>query len=125
MKIKFGAEQKKYITVAELSIVKQIISDMKEDDGLMEYAEIAARIASGGYVVKVYERSAEIAKNGRIYNAYGDDTENLDIWINAAALTSEGFVMFGIYLTDVWNITGDNEEEIKSHMYIRKFQEVK
>ena len=125
MKIKFGAEQKKYITVAELSIVKQIISDMKEDDGLMEYAEIAARIASGGYVVKVYERSAEIAKNGRIYNAYGDDTENLDIWINAAALTSEGFVMFGIYLTDVWNITGDNAEEIKSHMYIRKFQEVK
>ena len=125
MKIKFGSEQKKYITVAELPIVKQIISDMKEDDGLMEYAEIAARIASGGYVVKVYECSAEIAKNGRIYNAYGDDTENLDIWINAAALTSEGFVMFGIYLTDVWNITGDNAEEIKSHMYIRKFQEVK
>lgn len=125
MKIKFGAEQKKFVTVAEMPIVRQIISDMKEDDCLKEYAEMAARIASGGYCEKVYECSAEIAKNGRIYEQWGEGSGNLDIWIEAAALTSEGFVIFGIYLTDVWSITGDNAEEIRNHMYIRKFQEVK
>lgn len=125
MKIKFGAEQKKIVTVAELPIVKRIMAEMKEDDGLKEYAEMAARIASGGSCEKVYECSAEIAKNRRVYEQWGDGSGNLDIWIEAAALTSEGFVIFGIYLSDVWSITGDNADEIRSHMYIRKFQEVK
>lgn len=45
MKVEFTAEAKKYITVAEAPHVKRIIEEMREDDGLKGYAEMAARVA--------------------------------------------------------------------------------
>ena len=47
MKIKFTADAKKYITVAEMPHVRRIIDEMREDDSLKDYAEMAARVASG------------------------------------------------------------------------------
>jgi len=37
-----------------------------------------------------------------------------------------GFLDFGAYLSDVISLAGDeNRDEIRNHMYIRKFEEVK
>lgn len=44
MKVKFTAEAKKYITVAEMPHVRRIINEMREDDSLEEYAQMAARL---------------------------------------------------------------------------------
>lgn len=126
MKITFTAESKKTITVAEMPTVRQMIESCKEDESTVkEYAEMAARVAVGGYVVKVFEASAEIARNRRAWNNYTNDSGDLDVWISFTALASEGFVIGGAYLTDIWNITGDNSEEIRRHMFIRKFTETK
>lgn len=126
MKITVTADSKKCITVAEMPIVRQIIEELKQnDDTVKDYAEMAARIASGGYVMKVFECSAEIAKNCRVWNAYNADSCDLDVWVDFTAYTSEGFVIGGAYLTDLWSIDGDNTEEIRSHMFIRKFTETK
>lgn len=127
MKITITAEMKKILTVAEMPTVRQMIEQAKQDDDTAkEYAEMAARIASDGYVIKVLECSAEIAKNCRVQDAYTADSGDLDVWVNFIAYTTKGFVMGGAYLTDIWNITGgENDEEIKSYMYIRMFKEAK
>ena len=126
MKVMLTAEAKKFITVSEMPIVRQMIEGLKEDENTAkEYAEMAARVAMGGYVVKVFEASAEIAKNCRAWNNYTNNSGDLDVWVNFTALTSEGFVMGGAYLTDIWNITGDNNEELRGHMFLRKFTETK
>lgn len=125
MKVKFTAKQKQYITVAELPIVKRIIADMKDDDNLQEYAQMAARVASrSNETFEILKADATIAKNCRIYDNYGENSGTLDIWLEAYAFNSyKGFYNIGIYLTDVWNICGENREEIRSHMYIEEYTE--
>lgn len=126
MKIKFTAEQKKYITVAELPEVKKIIADMKEDTGLKDYAEIAARIVSRDNGNEILKAEAEIAKNNRIFNRYTDESGTLDIWLTVYAFNSyKGFYTIGAYLSDIWESTGDNAEELREYMYIREFIEKK
>lgn len=124
MKIKFTTEAKEYITINELPAVKRIIAEMKEDTGIKDYAEIAARVASGyNGKFEILKSEAEIAKNARVNNAYGEDSENLDIWLNIYAFDSfAGFFEIGIYLTDVWAVTVDNAEEIKTNMYIQRYE---
>ena len=62
MKIKFTSEQKKFITVAELPEVNKIIAYMREDTGLKDYAETAARIASRDNCNEILKAEAEIAR---------------------------------------------------------------
>lgn len=124
MKIKFAAEQKRFITVAELPEVKKIIADMKEDTGLKDYAETAARIASRDNCNEILKVEAEIAKNQRVINRYSDKSSNLDIWLTVYAFNDyKGFYKIGAYLSDIWESTGDNSEELRNYMYIREFTE--
>lgn len=124
MKVKFTAETKKFVTVAEVPQVKKIIEEMREDDGLKDYAEMAARVASrSNESFEILKAEAEIAKNRRAFDNYGEGSGTLDIWIEAYAFNSyKGFYNIGIYLTDVWNISGDNKEEIRNHMYIEEYR---
>lgn len=125
MKVKITQDAKQYLTVAEMPKVREIIKDMKEDDGLNEYAQIAARIASGENAdFEILKAEAEIARNGRNWDNFSDGSGKLDIWIEVYAYNNYyGFYNIGAYLTDIWNVTGDNHEEIRQHMYIRKYKE--
>ena len=131
MKIQFTKDVQRIITVSEMPAVRKIIKDFREgDDKVEEYADMAACLIAGcGCSVHTIEAKAEIAKNCRVWNAYSDESEQLDIWITFTAVVNgmETMVlMVGAYLTDIWQI-GDpeNNETIKQHMYIRKFVEVK
>lgn len=129
MKVIITKESKRYITLEEAAIARKIISDCREDGmSPADYAKIAIdAVGTRGYnwCVKIYEASAEICKNCRIWDAYGDGTRDLDIWITATAKTVNGFIEIGANLSDIWSITSDNGEEIASLMYVRQFQEVK
>ena len=128
MKVKLTQEYKKYITVAEMPTVREIISDMKEDlSTVEEYAEMAIQAAYDGIAYsEILKASASIAKNQRAWNAYSDHSETLDVWIEATAyVNGNEFIMIGAYLTDIWQIGSDNRKEIASHMYIRRFKEAK
>ena len=125
MKIKFAAEQKKIVTVAEMPEVNKMIADMKGMDFKWE-AEVAARIASRDNGNEILKIEAEIAKNNRVYDRYTDNSGNLDIWLRVYAFNSwEGFYVVGAYLSDIWESTGKNDEELRGHMYIREFIEKK
>lgn len=126
MKVKFTAEAKKIVTVAEVPEVKKIIAYMKENEtaeSLKDYAAMAARVASkNGYAFEILKAEAEIAKNCRAFDNYHEGSGNLDIWLTVYAFSPlNGFYNIGVYLSDIWQLSGDNAEEIKSHMYIEEY----
>ncbi|WP_124101056.1 hypothetical protein [Ruminococcus sp. Marseille-P6503] len=123
MKVKFTDDAKKIITLSELKAANKIINEMKEDNGLKDYAKMAVRTASSTNInFEILKAEAEIAKNARVNDAYGESSGQLDVWLNIYAFDSyAGFYNIGIYLTDVWAITSDNAEEIKNHMFINHY----
>lgn len=129
MKVQFTNEMKKVVTVAEMPAVRKVIEYMKEDYwSAKDYAERAARIASGCNSVKVLEASAMIAGNRRIHDWYDNGSAQFDVWIKYTAVIDNGFkgiIMGGAYVTDIHAATGNNNEELRSHMYIRRFYEAK
>lgn len=129
MKVTLLKEDKKLITLADAPIVRQIIADMKEDTSIpADYADIAIRAAYDGnaYGVEVLKASAKISTNCRAMNDLTENSGNLDVWIDATAyVNGNEFIMIGAYLSDIWRISCGNRKEIASHMYIRKFKEVK
>ena len=126
MKISITEESKQYLTVNEYEIAKRIVKEFKaaESESIEEYARQAAYIVDGS-VQEVLKANASIARNNRADNALAADTGMLDVWFNITARTSNGFVIIGAYLSDLWQATGENNEELASHMYIRKFTETK
>jgi len=107
----------------------EIIADMKDDEyTAKEYAEmaIAAVYDGNAWGIDIMRSMAKISKNRRAWNIYSGNSRDFDIWIEATASVGiDEFIIIGAYLSDIWQITGSNDEELVSHMYIRKFKEVK
>ena len=128
MKVNLTAEMKKFITVAEMPAVKKVMQYEKENDEwiVQEWAKMAARLVFDDNGTKVIEATARIAKNQRVWDAFDEETRDIDVWIEFTAFSEyrSSFIIAGVYLTDLWQLTKDNADEIKSHMYIRRFEEV-
>lgn len=128
MKVRLTKEAKKWLTLEQAPIAHQIIKGEKENETIAaEYAEMVIRAVYFGSVwdVEVLKSSASIARNGRVWNLYGDGSGTLDIWIDATVCVNDNeFIIIGAYLSDIWQITGSFDQEIVSHMYIRRFKEV-
>lgn len=128
MKVQFTSNMKRFVTVAEMPAVRKVIEAEKENDGwtVHEWAKMAAGIVRPCSSVKVLEASAEIAKNCRIWDAYADGLADFYVWIRFTAFANDdSFVIGGAYLSDLWATSSDNREETISHMYIRRFKEVR
>lgn len=129
MKVRLDKEEKKYITLDEAPLVREIITDMKEDESTpADYAgyAIAAAYDNRTYSIEVLKASAKIAKNARAWNVLNAHSKTLDVWIEATAyVNGDEFIMIGAYLSDIWQISVDNQQELASHMYIRRFKEDK
>ena len=127
MKVNLTAEMKKFITVAEMPAVKKVMQYEKEDDySAQDWAKVAARIVFDDNAAMIIEAKARIAKNQRVWDAFDEETRDIDVWIELTAFSAycSSFIIAGAYLTDLWQLTKDNADEIKSHMYIRQFKEV-
>ena len=128
MKVKFAEKMKKVVTVAELPAAHKVIEAEKENDEwtAQEWAKMAARLVFDDNGAKVIEATARIAKNQRVWDAFDEETRDIDVWIEFTAFSEyrSSFIIAGVYLTDLWQLTKDNADEIKSHMYIRRFEEV-
>lgn len=120
MKVAFTKEAKKFVTIEEAPVAKQIIEECKEYD-LSDLAQTAARVAGGQETYEILKATAEIAKNARVYNYYESNSGTLDVWLEFYAYNwYRGFFEIGVYLSDIWQLDGDNSEEIKSRMYLRE-----
>ena len=122
MKINFTKDMKKVFTLADMEAIKVIktsLEDQKDFDWEVNYA---ALLASNNNVGNVIQYKAYWSKNGRIADYYGEGSGQVDVWIEIYAYdTFYGFYEIGAYISDIWSISSDNHEEIKSNMYINAF----
>lgn len=125
MTVKIDNESKKWMTLYELPIAKDITKDLKEED-IKSDVEIACHCIDPYGVVTVYSATAKIAGNQRVYNYYKDESGHLDVWIDFIAYINGETPMFveaGAYLSDIWQAGPETYDEIRNHMHIRKFTE--
>lgn len=123
MKVKITANSKKIITVAEMPKVQEIIKYFQEEDEtpINDYARQAINIATECLLCnsEILKATAEITKNARANDSILEGSGRLDVWFEFYILDKcTGFYEIGVYLTDLWQINGENNEYIKSHMYI-------
>lgn len=126
IKINLPENYKKVYTVEDVEIMKELAKNFNdqtaEEAGIADAAESLARLFDSS--AKVLEAEAETAKNARVWDYY-TGAKDIDIWITIKFLGWSDFYIIGAYLSDIWSITGENTEELKSRMYIRKFTEIK
>lgn len=126
MKVSLEKDYRKYYTLEELDQAKAVIAweKLNDEETAAGWAEYAAREAlkdSTEYPMEVIQASARTAKNRRAWNAFGEETGQMDVWIKCLARTTKGFIEVGAYLTDIWQ-TG--AEPYKHHEYIREYRAV-
>lgn len=125
MKIQITKEAKKWLTVAEMPEVRKMIDDLKDDD-IRGYVRTTMNFLkeNNSSAVKVFEATAEIKKNIRVMDRYTDNSGNLDVWIDFIAYSSDSdsFIRGGAYLSDIWSITGTEEDnKLKLEMYVERY----
>ena len=126
MKVKITANSKKIITVAEMPKVQEIINYFQEEDKtpINDFAQWAANIATKHTLCnpEILKATAEITKNARANDSILEGSGNLDVWFEFYIFDKyAGFYEIGVYLTDIWQATDENNEYIKSHMYINAY----
>lgn len=123
MKVMMTDDAKKIITLAEAPYARQIIEELKEDAGLQEYARMAANVAGGNYNYEILKATAEITRNRNVWDQYGEGTGMLDVLLKIYAFSRyRGFYEIHVYLSDIWQITADNTDEIRDRMWIELYE---
>lgn len=124
MKVSISKESKKIISLEEAPIAKAIVDSFSDDScSVAEYARMAVNVACSRResCLKVFEATAIVSRNCRAWDRIIDGSKDLDVWIEATAQTTDGFYIIGAYISDIWEITGDNKEEIRNRMFIQHF----
>ncbi|MBR5678686.1 MAG: hypothetical protein IKX20_11210 [Paludibacteraceae bacterium] len=122
MKVTLPKNYKEYYTIYQVEQMKAVIAAEKDDEetikGWAEYAVNEALKDDPHYIVEVYKATAETCLNNKVWNAYGEDTGIVDVWIEAVAETSEGFVKVGAYLSDIWQ---SGAVDYRNRLYVEKY----
>ena len=122
MKVTLPKNYKEQYTIAQVEQMKAVIAAEKDDTetvkGWATYAVNEAIKDDIDCIVEIYKATAETCMNNRAWNAYSEDTGMVDVWIEAVAETSKGFVKVGAYLSDIWQ-TG--AEDYRTRMYVEKY----
>ena len=121
MKVSLESNYKYWYTISDLEKAKAVIKYEKEYDeskpeDWARYAVEEALKGTSDYLKQILYAKAETCRNGRVNNAYGDDTGNADVWIIAMARTENGFIEVHACLSDIWQTGPDYS--YKDHMYI-------
>ena len=125
MKVKLETSYKDYYTVSVLEQAKNVIQWEKENDdetieGWAEYAiaEYNKNVKPELYVNDIITVEAYTSRNSRIWDAYGENTGNVDVWITGIAKGFDCFIEFGAYLSDIWQ---SGAIDFYHHMYIERY----
>lgn len=127
MKVLLPKDYKKYFTVEEYEIAREIIKTEKEDAStakdMAEYAVREALIKNDDlcYLEEILEAKAEVCKNILIVDCdiYFEGSKLMDIYISGVARVSFGYLEFGAYLSDIWE-TGAREYKVYTTKYVKE-----
>lgn len=125
MKVKLEERYKEFYTIAELEAAKAVIAYEKDDAmTATEWAELAARHIVGkcyrnDFVKDIIKAEARTAKHRGAWELYGENTRDIDVWVDFIAETCDGFIKGGAYLSDIWSIGGD--VDMTGGMYFNRY----
>ena len=121
IKVKITDTTKRITAAADMPLARRVAAESNE--GLADMVQMAADYVCGNNT-KVFESSAEVAKNCRAWDLYFDGSKDFDVLIKFKAFNEfdRKFCIVSALLSDVWKIGGD--EDIKRYMFIRTFKEV-
>ena len=127
MKVLLPKNYKKYFTVEEYEIAREIIKTEREDDAstAKDMAEYAVREALKNddlcYLEEILEAKAEVCKNNYLlyYDRYFEGSQLMDVYISGVARVSFGYLEFGAYLSDIWE-TGAREYKVYTTKYVKE-----
>ena len=126
MLVRLEEKYKDFYTISDLERARAVIKMMREDEEVVAgYAEYAVNEALKGrddYLRRILKATAHTARNCRAWNAYDENSQDMDVWIDAIAETSYGFIKVGAYLSDIWQ-TGTIP--YSQYMYVQYYKEVK
>lgn len=123
MKVYLTERSKDLLKVSELPIAQNLIKTFVDDK--CNYDKMAATLVTGTNNCILLKQKAEISKNCRIWDAYHTGSKDIDIWVNIYVFAPLiGFYDIGFYVTDMWDLSYNNREEIKSHMFIEEYKRV-
>ena len=107
MKVKLEKDYRRLYTLEDHDCAKAVINSLKEDESpvtdWLDYAVGEWQKQHGGYAYyEIIRADARTAKNCRVWNAYGDDTGNMDVWIKGIAKSYDSIIEIGAYLSDIF-----------------------
>lgn len=126
MKVKMEKDYRKLYTLEDLDRAKAVINGMKEDESsaadMAEYAagEIENHNRDFWSHVEVLKVEAHTARNCRVWNAYNDESQDMDVWIEFVLDFGNAIVKGGAYLTDIWN---SGAVDYYDQMFLRIYRE--
>ena len=123
MKITITEQMKNVLTIAEHPAARQMIKEYRGQDLSFEI-ELAAEIGAGlGWAPEILRAEAEIIRNARTeYDQFGEGTGHLDIELHILAYDRyNAFFDISACLSDIWQASSDNREEIRARMYVLKY----
>ena len=140
MKVRITQEAKKWLTLAQAPVARQIVMDMKESEE--SAADILMSAANGyrrsfddcdcgkrcelGWPKRVMEAKAEICGNQRVWDYFSEGSGTLDVWVSGYVLFDFGVLEIHAYLSDIWSLGPDGAaQNMVDHAYIRTFVEKK
>lgn len=126
MKLKIDADNKKALTLYDAELIPFLQEGFKEQANLKDEYQMLANFITQS-TADVLTADHTICKNNRVYNRYGNeehDTEHLDIMLRVTCYDhwKDEFYQVSACLSDVWDIGAIDSDELKSHMYIRRYR---
>lgn len=124
MKVEISLSMKGLIPWSQIQIVKDIVSDAKQER-LEDYYWAIGELVSGNPDSKVFDATAEICKNENIWGRWFSGSQDYDVWVTAHVLNEFNgeFYIIGVYMSDLWEYSRGKRDEILSRCYVKKFKE--
>ena len=119
MKISLN-ECKSYMSVDLFNVAKGIAKTIEKENGKENFHDECNIVARcfGMYSPEILKVTANVCGNVRVWNVYGDESQHIDIWIEMLVFDDYNkFAKIGFYLSDAWQVNGDNNDYIKEHCY--------
>ena len=127
MKIRISKESKKWMTLAQAPVARQMVLDGKDPEmygnitneecvelaaiAWLEYHREHNAKKKCGVPIHVLEASAKICNNQRLVDYWSKESGMLDVWVEGTVKCSRGFLEIGAYLSDILQLGSDAASE--------------
>lgn len=112
----------------KMSAVESVKQYMDERGSAKDFARAVSKYLFKLSNPNVLLTTAQITVNNRIWNFYGENSANVDVWLtfivfnDVPCINDEEFIIAGIYFSDYMRINLNAPEDIRLFMHVDRFK---